>query len=69
MGEVDFYGIFLSPLFVCGVIAFLVGILLRRVLLHFRVHRLVWHPALFDLSLFVILLGAVVALSSIWAPL
>jgi hypothetical protein len=66
MAEVDFYGIFLPPLLVLGVLALLANALLRRLLARSGFYRHVWHPALFDAALFVILLGAFAALAHLW---
>ncbi|HEX2941752.1 MAG TPA: DUF1656 domain-containing protein [Rhodopila sp.] len=40
--------------------AFVLNALLRRALAWAGIYRLVWHRALFDLALYVLLLGAVV---------
>lgn len=66
MAEVDLYGIFLPPLLVLGVLALLANTLLRRALARTGFYRHVWHPALFDAALFVILLGAFAALAHFW---
>jgi protein-S-isoprenylcysteine O-methyltransferase Ste14 len=62
VAEFDVYGIFVSPLLVLGIAALIASAFIRGVLARTGFYRLVWHPALFDLALFVILLGAAVAL-------
>ncbi|SAI55060.1 component of multidrug efflux system [Bordetella ansorpii] len=56
IGEFSFYGIYFPWLLVLGVIAWAANWALRRVLARAGFYRLVWHPALFDLALFVVLL-------------
>ena len=61
--EIDIYGVFLPDLLVWFVVAFLISVPARRVLGAVGFYRLVWHRALFDVALFVILLGGVIAAS------
>ena len=61
--EIDIYGVFVPDLLLWIVLAFLVSVPVRRLLALTGFYRLVWHRALFDVALFVILLGAVVAIS------
>ena len=62
MLEMDIYGVFLPTLFVLGLVAMAVTFAVRRVLTTLRVYRIVWHRSLFDLALFVVVLGGVVHL-------
>ena len=59
MSEIDLYGVFVPQLLVCALIAAAVTSFLRRGLAMAHFYRLVWHPALFDLALFVVVTGAV----------
>jgi hypothetical protein len=61
--ELDIYGVFVPDLLVWVVVAFLLSIPVRRLLAAAGFYRLVWHRALFDVALYVILLGAVAALT------
>jgi hypothetical protein len=61
--EIDIYGVFVPDLLVWIVVAFLVSVPLRRILAALGFYRLVWHRALFDTALYVILLGGIVAAS------
>lgn len=63
-GELDIDGVFLSSVLVSAVIALAASFLLRRVLSKVGAYRFVWHPALFDTALFVILWAAVVTVPS-----
>ncbi len=67
MGEVNLYGVFVPTLLPLGLAAYLALALLRRGLLRVGAYRLVWHRALFDACLYVILLGGLVALSTQWS--
>lgn len=62
-GELDLYGVFVPSLAAGMLIAFLASLLLRRLLARLGFYRLVWHRPLFDLALYVVLLGVVVALA------
>jgi hypothetical protein len=74
IGEIDLYGVFVSPLLIWVVIALPLTAILRRVLARVGLYRFVWHRPLFDLALLVMMVGAVVSLSSIvptsalWPP-
>jgi Protein of unknown function (DUF1656) len=66
IGEIDVQGVLVAPLLVWMLIALVLNALLRRALAWTGFYRLVWHRALFDASLYVVLLGGVVALTSFW---
>jgi hypothetical protein len=52
----------LSSVLVSAVIALVASFVLRRVLSKVGAYRFVWHPALFDTALFVILWAAVITI-------
>jgi hypothetical protein len=60
--EVDLYGVFVPSLLVCAVLAYAVTAILTRLLARTGFYRLVWHRALFDMALFVIVWGGTAAL-------
>lgn len=62
--EIDLGGVFVPGLMVAAALAFLISVPVRRLLAWTGFYRLVWHRALFDLALFVVLLGALVTLTS-----
>jgi hypothetical protein len=69
-GEIDIYGIFISPLLAALGLALVLTTLLRRVMLRFGLYRFVWHQALFDFAVLIILLGATSAvLTGLPSPL
>ena len=63
-GELDVYGVFIPALFAWMLIAFFLSLPVRGVLARIGFYRLVWHRPLFDLALYVALLGIVVAIAT-----
>lgn len=61
--EIDIYGVLVPALLLWLIVAYALSAVLRRLLQRFGFYRLIWHRALFDLALFVCLLGGVVYLS------
>ncbi|MBC7585674.1 DUF1656 domain-containing protein [Tardiphaga sp. vice352] len=62
--EIDLFGILVPALLLWLILTYLIGALLRPLMVRGGLYNYVWHPALFDLALFVCLLGGVVYLSS-----
>ena len=62
LSEVNLFGVYVAPISVMMVVAWLATITLRRVLDRFDLMRYVWHPALFVLAIYVILLSSIVLL-------
>jgi hypothetical protein len=58
--EIDLFGVYVAPISVMLVIAWVITIALRRAAARFGLLRHVWHPALFVLSIFVTLLSAII---------
>ena len=56
IGEFNLYGVYLPWLLVLAVLALALGWAMRKVLAACGVYRVVWHPALFDLALFILIL-------------
>lgn len=63
-GELNVYGIYVPWLLVLALLALVLTRLSSWLLARLGFYRFVWHPALFDAALFVLLLGAVTFLSS-----
>jgi len=63
-GEFDIYGVFVPSLGIWMLIAYAVTAQVRRLLIASRFYRLVWHRALFDFALYVIVLGFVVLVAN-----
>jgi protein AaeX len=66
IGEISLYGIYVPPLLLLMLPALLLSRLLSGVMARVGFYRMVWHPALFDLSLFVIVLGGLSFFVSNW---
>lgn len=64
IGELDLYGIFVSPLLGLALLALLVSYPLRRGLERLGFYRWAWHRPLVDAALYVIVLGALWALGN-----
>ena len=60
IAEANIYGVFVSPLLLYAVAALVLMAVLRRGLAAVGFYRSVWHRALFDLALLVIVLGGIV---------
>jgi hypothetical protein len=66
LGEVDLYGVYLPSLLPMLAIAYVVSTLLRVALARLGLYRRLWHPFLFNLALYVIVLGFATFLVSDW---
>jgi hypothetical protein len=58
--EVDLFGVYVAPISLMMVAAWLILIALRRVADHFGLLRYVWHPALFVFAVYMITLSSIV---------
>ncbi len=63
-GEFSLDGVFVSSVLVFAGLAFLITAVATRLLALTGFYRLVWHRALFDFALFVIVWGGVAAVGS-----
>ncbi len=57
--EIDLFGVYVAPMSLMMVAAWLVTITLRRVADRFGVLRHVWHPALFVFAIYMIVLSSI----------
>ena len=69
IGEFDIYGVYFPAFAVFAAIAFVFQLVIKRLLDAFGVYRFVWHRALFDLAIYVILLAVVTAAAATILPL
>ncbi len=58
--ELDLFGVYVAPISVMLVIAWVVTIALRRSAVRFGLLRHVWHPALFVSAVYMIVLSSLV---------
>ena len=64
MHEIDIYGVLVSPMLIWTGMALIIVWLLRQVLEWIGLYRFVWHRPLFDLSVLIVILGGVVAVTA-----
>jgi protein AaeX len=60
--EINLFGVYVAPISVMLVVAWTITIALRRAAARFGLLNHVWHPALFVLSVFVMVLSAITLL-------
>jgi protein AaeX len=58
--EVNLFGVYVAPISLMMVAAWLIVIALRRMADHFGLLRHVWHPALFVFAVYMITLSSIV---------
>jgi protein AaeX len=69
IGEFDIYGVYFPAFVVFAAVALLLQVVIKRILDASGFYRLVWHRALFDLAMYVILVGVVTAAGASILPL
>ncbi|HTO78348.1 MAG TPA: DUF1656 domain-containing protein [Methylocystis sp.] len=57
--EINVLGVYVAPMSLIIVVAWLVTITLRRIVARFGLLRYVWHPALFTFSVYMIVLSTI----------
>jgi protein AaeX len=62
--EIDLFGVYVAPMSLLMVAAWLVTIALRRVAARFGLLRHVWHPALFVLAVYMIVLSSMTLIAA-----
>ena len=60
--EIDLFGVYVAPISILLVVAWVITIGLRRFAARFGLLNHVWHPALFVFSVYLIVLSSVVLL-------
>jgi protein AaeX len=58
--EINLFGVYVPPISLIMVAAWIVTIALRRIAARFGLLRHVWHPAIFVFSVYMIVLSAIV---------
>jgi hypothetical protein len=64
IGEFDIYGVLIPALLVWGAVAHGLYVAVRAALGAVGAYRFIWHRPLFDLALYVVLLGAIVFIAA-----
>jgi protein AaeX len=62
--ELNLLGVYVAPISVLMVVAWLITIALRRIAVRLGVWRHVWHPALFVASIYTIVLSSLVLIAA-----
>lgn len=63
IGEIDIYGVFLPAVLILMLVSYLLCLVLTRVFARVGLYRFIWHRSIFDLAIYVIVLGIVVIVS------
>jgi hypothetical protein len=69
IGEFDIYGVYLPAFAVVAAVSFALQVAIKRLMHACGLYRFVWHPALFDLAIYVILLAVTTAATATLLPL
>jgi hypothetical protein len=64
--EINLFGLYVAPIAVILGVAWLVFVILRRTTNRFAPLLHVWHPALFELSVYVIIVSSIVLAIARW---
>jgi hypothetical protein len=64
--EINLFGVYVAPISVIMVVAWVVTIGLRRFAARFGLLRYVWHPSLFAFAVYMIVLSSMVLLVARW---
>ena len=62
--ELDLFGVYVAPMSLMLVVAWVITILLRRTVARFGLLRYVWHPSLFVFSVYMIVLSSIVLIAA-----
>jgi hypothetical protein len=65
--EINLLGVYVAPITLILAAAWLLFVLLRRVTDRLGLLRNVWHPALFELAVYVILVYCITVLIATWS--
>jgi hypothetical protein len=64
--EIDLFGVYVAPISLMMVAAWLIVVTLRRLAAHAGLMNYVWHPALFTFSVYLIVLSSIVLAVAGW---
>ena len=62
--EIDLFGVYVAPMALLMVVAWIVTVALRRVASRFGLLRYVWHPALFVFAIYMIVLSSMTLIAA-----
>jgi len=66
--EINLFGVYVAPISVMMIAAWVVTVGLRRFAARFGLLRHVWHPALFVFAVYLIVLSSIVLLFPLFLP-
>jgi len=64
--EINLFGVYVAPMALMLIAAWLILIPLRRIATRFGLLRHVWHPALFEFAVYMSVLSVIVLLVARW---
>jgi len=67
--EIDLFGVYVAPISAMAVISWAVTIGLRRLAVRLGLLNYVWHPAVFTLCVFVVVLSSITLVSGRFTPI
>jgi hypothetical protein len=65
--EINLFGLYVAPITLIMAAAWVIYVALRRIGDRFGLTSLVWHPALFELALYVIIVSSIVLVIARWS--
>jgi hypothetical protein len=60
--EINLLGVYVAPISLLLLASWMISLALRRVANRFGLLRLVWHPALFEFAVYIVVLSSIVLL-------
>jgi protein AaeX len=65
--EINLFGLYVAPITLIMGVGWVAYVLVRRTGDRFRLTQRVWHPALFELALYVIIVSSIVLIIARWS--
>ena len=65
--EINLFGIYVAPITLIMAVAWVVYLIVRRAGDRFGLVQKVWHPALFELALYVMIVSSIVLVMARWS--
>ena len=62
--EISIFGVYVAPISIMMIVAFLILIILRRMANRFGLLQFIWHPALFGFAVYIITLSSIVLMAA-----
>jgi protein AaeX len=65
--EINLFGLYVAPIAVIMAVAWVAYVVVRRACDRFGLIQRVWHPALFELALYVMIVSSIVIVIARWS--